>query len=245
MQSGEAPDTLCSRCGAVLPARNRARRGEGVCPECGLGYRWATISTPTTSVRGRLARLRHWRQLRVDPAERRQVIRNCRFTLYGLDGAWTGRRWTGGFASEGEVVTEVELAHGDPWKPGEPVVRVTTHQPAEEPTSSWFIRDTACSLSEELWREGAEHDQVRATFVDADPLRSWTPVELPVSGRPVDFRRLQGPLGWAAIGHVGDQLVTVVAHHIPPERVKLAAADPQAYLADDGRPREPPGPAAD
>lgn len=167
---------------------------------------------------------------------REQALRACDFPLYGLDASFEGRRWVGGHGAANGVLSEVELAHGDALVEGAPLVRVRTRRPDPGAPRELAAGDAARDLSTRLWHEGsAEHRAVRAAFVDDDPLGSWDDVAVPVSGEPVAFKRLAAGAAWVALGHVGAQLVSLFARHVPLERVRLErVADVDAYLADDG-----------
>ena len=123
---------LCSRCGAVVgPAvLGPDGRGEGACPDCGLGFSSVGSSAFTRSEQGPVrewwARRRSERQVRDRQAEQHEVVRRRSFPIHGLDGRWTGSRWIGGWGSANHEVDHIDLAHGDPHNDSAPLVRITT-----------------------------------------------------------------------------------------------------------------------
>jgi hypothetical protein len=236
---------LCTRCGAVVDAPDPAPGEErhGACPECGLGFvskgvvvaRRADAAAPEDPAR-------RARRAALDRARRDDALRalaDRSFPLYGLDAAWTGRRWVGGWGRSGvqhpDRVRSVTLAHGDPWDPEAPVVRVESRT-AEEPVERIFA---AQELAATLFHETGEHTGAhRAPFGPDDPDSWWDPVELGVDRVPTPFRLLRSGAHWVALGRGDGCLITVAARHVEPDAVRLVTIDdPVAYLDDDAQPR--------
>jgi len=228
---------LCHRCGAVTPGAviGPDGRGEGACPECGLGF--SVVGTVVTVSAGAAERGDDQPPHEPDRTAQRQksegVLRNRQFPIYGLDARWSGARWVGGWSGSGHDVEHIELAHGDPFNEAAPLLRIGTWRPLPRLRGGLTEANAAQELAEYLWEEGsAPHDLVRPTFTSEDPTASWAEVTLSVDGRPAVFRSLAAGSFWVALGHIEESLISIEARHLAPGDARLAVIhDVEPYLA--------------
>ncbi len=235
MEEGDRQSSLCSRCGAVIepPVFGPDGRGEGACPDCGLGFSSMLVTMQRKrGVAERWARWRGQRSLRAHRSERERVLRRRRFPIYGLDARWIGLRWVGGWGGSDTAVQHIGLGYGDPYDDRVPLVRVFTWR-LSSPTDRMTAVNAAHDLAHYLWHEGG-HDVIRPAFTSDDPTGTWSEMVLPVDGEPVMFRSLAAGAFWVALGRVGaDLLVTVQARHVDPAGIDLVTVDDvEPYLAD-------------
>lgn len=239
----EAGSHLCSRCGAVVPPAvlGPDGRGEGACPDCGLGFSSVGNSAFTRSEQGPVAQWlagrRSARQLRNRRAERHQVIRRRSFPVHGLDGRWTGSRWIGGWGGPNRDVDHIDLAHGNPHDHSAPLVRITTWRLSPR-SAELTVAHAAQNLAEHLWRDaGAPHDLVRSTFTSDDPTIAWSERELSIDQRATAFRSLAQPPHWVALARIESSLITIEARRIEPDKVALVTVENiEPYLEDPPSP---------
>jgi hypothetical protein len=172
------------------------------------------------------------------------------FPLYGLPASWTGPRqlggWAGGWSKGQPGTTALELSHGDPLAEEGPQLRVTVsieRVDAEHVTGEWSQRRR--SLAEELWfaaappaQYAAEHWE-RAAAARSRPDAAWSPVTIPVEGRPVAFGWLAEGRHWVAQGELEDRTLTLHARDLPVESVQLVrVTDLEPYLQGQRRQQE-------
>jgi hypothetical protein len=230
--------SLCPRCGGVVEFPDLGTCGEAACPECGLGF-----STGSVFAAAQRNPLRRWRARRRGAtagrdhaAQRRDVVRQLEFPVYGLDASWTGRRWVGGWGASGDVVDRIDLAHGDAYDAAAPLVRIETRalRVGEKDLQEGFA---AKGLAQHLWHEGVDHEALRPAFTSADPTATWAALTLPVDGEPTAFRLLGAGGSWVALGRVDRRLVAIQGRHVDPASLALVTVeDVEPYLSDDGLP---------
>lgn len=237
MEDSRRPSFLCPRCGAVTePAvLGPDGRGEGACPDCGLGFNSSAVfSRPAGGpLREWWARRRGRRQSRAHQSERDHILRRRPFPIYGLDARWNGLRWVGGWGGSDDQIDHIGLGHGDPFDDAAQLVRVFTWR-LSSPPERMTVANAARGLAEYLWHEGgAPHDLVRPTFTSEDPTASWSELVLPVEDQPVVFRSLAEGAFWVALGRTRECLVTVEARGIGPDDIGLMTVDDvEPYLKD-------------
>jgi hypothetical protein len=229
---------LCTRCGAVAEAPDPAA-GEavhGACPECGLGFTsWGMTAALREGPEAPEDRTRREEAERRHRADALRAVAERTFPLHGLDAAWTGRRWLGGWGAHDGRVDRVTLGHGDAWDATAPLVRVETHRD-DDP---WTWRDTAQGLAFGLFHDTGEHtERHRDPYGPGEPPSWWDPVGLVVDGVPTPLRLLRSGAQWIAVGATGGHVLAVTARHVEPAAVRLVqVTDVEPYLADDGGPR--------
>jgi len=218
-------------------------RGQGACPDCGLGFSSVGYSALTRLERGPVrewwARRRGDRQLRSHRAEQHEIVRRRSFPIHGLDDRWSGSRWIGGWGGSHREVDHIDLAHGDPHDPSAPLVRVTTWR-LSPGKADHTVTHAAQELAEHLWREaGAPHALVRTSFTSDDPTIAWSELDLSIDEQPTAFRSLAQPPHWVALARIESSLITIEARHVEPHHVALITVDNiEPYLED------PPSPPA-
>lgn len=252
MRPSRAPDTLvavevnrprphlCSRCGGITERAEVGPdgRGEGACPDCGLGFSSVGMTAVFTRAEG--GRLRDWRARRRSEAHRSRqadIIRRRTFPIHGLDDRWTGSRWIGGWGTSSDEVDQIGLAHGNPFDETAAVVRVVTWR-LSPPMEALTVGNAAQGLVHYLWDEaGAPHDLIRPAYTSDDPTAAWSELVLPVDGSPTAFRSLAHGDHWVALVRTEGILVGIEARHIDRSDVGLVVVnDVESYLA------EPPTP---
>lgn len=238
------PPDLCSRCGAITEplATERDGRGGGSCPDCGLGYSTVVtaVFTRETSEPVRPSSVQPLLQHSGDDHRARQadILGRRTFPIFGLDQRWDGLRWAGGWGTSGDEITHIGLAHGDPYDPTAPLVRIGTWLLAG-PMAAMTVGNVAQGLARHLWDEGAApHDLVRRTWTSDDPTETWSTLELAVDAASVAFRTLGSGASWVALATIGNTLVAIEARHIEPANVGLVTIDDvEPYLGDGPTPR--------
>jgi hypothetical protein len=194
------------------------------CIECGTRARFSRM-TFTRSADPDEAALEQYRQQRARSLARSlEVFASASFAPHGLDEAWTGKRWIGGHGLSDNVVTMLELAHGDdPFDEGEPQVRVETR-------TDEVLHVSPRTLLQKLWhREGQIDEGLRdAAFRQKDDAafdRACDHVDIAVDGTPVRFQVVSAGESWLAHAIVGDQLLSIDARHWPIERTRIVTVD--------------------
>jgi hypothetical protein len=167
-----------------------------------------------------------------------RLVRGRPFPIYGLDPTWTGARGLGGVGWRGGSLTSVELTHGDPirgpWVRIETVRKDHLHDDPQEIASILWHRmeqappDVPDELREDWIRRRVQDRRMRNT--------QWTRASIPVDGEPMGFDWLDENSDWAAHTHIGPLVVTIDAHRVPLESVRLAVVtDVEPYLENDVR----------
>lgn len=233
---GRSRSTLCPRCGAVIepptpPAHGSAR---GACPQCDLSFSVATLSVPaderstTGSTSG--GEVSTQRSHRTDGV---RALRERAFPIYGLEAAWPGRRWIGGCRSSNGRVNGIDLGYGEAHDPDGPLLLVETLAPLSK--LEIVHRLTAQDLAQRIWQSGADHAEVRPSFVSTDPVASWGELMLDIDAEPVRFSLLTAGAHWVALARVGEEVVALDGRHFATEDVRLVSVDDVGpYLpADD------------
>lgn len=219
---------LCPRCGSVIPATEATIRVEGECPSCGLGF----TTAPLTATREPIEALRRLKSpRRVRSSISRADLKNCAFTVYGLDKTWPGDRGVGGWGRSRKELTSLTLDFSVPGDSAAPHLRVETN------TKPGGLRATATTLAQYIWKAGAEYSEaLRDTFTAQDPTAGWESFEIRVENRPHEFRGLMTDDRWAAIGHLGGSVVGINARRSKPGDYDLVPIhDLVAYLHDHRR----------
>jgi hypothetical protein len=168
-----------------------------------------------------------------------ELVRAAPFPLYGLPASWSGLRQLGGWSkgsSEGQLVTTaLELGHGDPLAEEGPQLRV-------EVRDEHLHAEQRRGLAEELWFAAAPptHDPaghwVQIAAVHGRPESAWSPVRIPVDGRPVAFGWLAQGRHWVASAELDDRTLTLHARDLPVESVELVrVTDLEPYIAGQRR----------
>ncbi|HEX4775318.1 MAG TPA: hypothetical protein VFW74_00965 [Acidimicrobiia bacterium] len=221
---------LCSRCGGIIEIGRDTE-----CPSCGLGFSTSsakvfrrTEQDDETLHRAQQAAFERMRE------KQRLALAGCAFTVYGLDDAWVGTRWVGGYGAQEGRIDEVVLAHGDPRDRDAALVHVTTAVPAGRPPELKY-RSVARRLAEAAWREGAPHaGAVHSTFNEQDPTARWSPLTVTVDGEAREFRSIAAPAAWVALADLDGAVVSVIARHVDTDDVRLVTVDDlERYLRDD------------
>lgn len=215
----------------------------GSCPDCGLGFRGATLSAESGRRSGRDRQASATNSKLAEFEQRlRSAVAHPPFPIYALDGSWSGRRWPAGVATTESVVRRIELGHGDPHDPIAPEIRVATT--AADGPASLAYSSAAQQLTYGLWHDGMEHtDAVRAPFADSDPTSGWEAIVLSVEGEDVDFKTLRAGSRWVALASVSPgYVVSIAARGVRPDELQLIVLDdPGPYLDGDGLPWREPG----
>ncbi len=229
---------LCSRCGAITEEAvvGPDGRGEGACPQCGLGFSVVgTLVATFTGAADQSDKPAPPPSPHDAARQRRQedILRNRPFPVYGLDARWNRARWLAGWGTSNDEIDNIGLAHGDPFDRAAPVVRVATWRPPPRLPALLTAANAAHELAEYMWQEGgAPHDLVRPTFTSEDPTASWSELALSVDGHPVPFRSLAAGSFWVALARIGASLITIEARHLGPDDTGLVTVDDvEPYLA--------------
>jgi hypothetical protein len=214
-------------------------RGEGACPDCGLGFSSSAVFSRRAEGPLRAWWSRRWgrRHLESHRSQRDQVLRRRPFPIYGLDARWTGLRWAGGWGGSDDEIDHIGLGYGDPFDDAAPLVRVFTWR-LSPPMERLTVANAAQGLAESLWRDGgAPHDLVRSAFTSEDPTASWPELVLSLDGNPATFRSLAEGSFWVALARTEECLITVEARRISPDDIGLMAVDDvEPYLVDGPSP---------
>jgi hypothetical protein len=183
------------------------------------------------------------RAIERDHEQEVERFRAAPFPLYGLPVAWPGSRqlggWEGGWAKgQRPVTTALSLAHGGPLAEEGPQLRVEVRAERVEPELGMTVRvQSRRHLAENLWleaapqaRDPAEHfDQLAAARRRPDP--AWSPVTIPVDGRPVAFAWLAEGRHWVAQADLDDHTLTLHGRDLPVESVELVrVSDLEPYI---------------
>lgn len=170
------------------------------------------------------------------------AFRTTQLPLYGFPETWIGPRFLGGYQGDGQRVTGLTLAHGDPFDEQGPELRVETSVPA----------DGLLALSKRTLFEGLKMTERRSPpDLSPDEFSSWvrrmdrelrdmpdpvwTSVAINVDAQPVDFELLREGGRWVAWAANGGVLVTISGRAIRPEDVELVTiSDVEPYI-DGGR----------
>jgi hypothetical protein len=244
VEANEPRPHLCSRCGGITERAEVGPdgRGEGACPDCGLGF--SSVAMTATFSRTEGGPLRAWRARRrsrrhteAHRSRQADIIRCRTFPIHGLDDRWTGSRWIGGWGTSNDEVNEIGLAHGDLFDETAAVVRVVTWRLAP-PMEPLTVANAAQGLAHYLWQEAdAPHDLIRPAYTSDDPTAAWSELALPVDGSPTGFRSLAHGDHWVALVRTEGFLVGIEARHIDPGDVGLVTVhDDEVYLAETPTP---------
>jgi hypothetical protein len=228
---------LCSRCGGITEEAvvRPDGRGEGACPDCGLGFSVAfTVTSVFTGSADAGSELSppspEWTAHR---RKREDALRNRPFVVYGLDSRWSGTRWVGGWGTSDDEIDHLGLGHGDHLDDAAPLVVITTWRLSGK-WPALTVANAAQGLAEYLWQEGAPHELVRPTFNSEDPTASWSELLVSVDGQPTVFRSLAAGPFWVALAEIGNSLITIEARNVAPDNTGLVTIDDDApYLAGD------------
>jgi hypothetical protein len=147
--------------------------------------------------------------------------------MFGLD-HWEGRRWFGSSGERDGVVVSFGLGYGEISDLDAPMVRVTTHdsdRAFRDPDLKMTMYLEARALAQRLWRHGAEHSaSLRSTFGDPE-LSEWHELSIPVDGRLVQFKSLEGPPAWIAIAAHGGVVISLEARNVAVSTIRLVEID--------------------
>lgn len=162
----------------------------------------------------------------------RRTIAACDFTVYGLDGCWTGSRWIGGSSSSNGVLDGLTLAFGDQTGDERPHVRATTYRPSP---SNRDLSIVSRSLVQQYWHGGAAHGEaMRSTFQHPEnPTKLWDDLELSVDGQPAAWKALGDAGNWVALAVLDGVVVSVHARAIDAREVRFTRVDDfEPYLVE-------------
>lgn len=174
-----------------------------------------------------------------------EAFRTSPFSLYGLPPSWEGIRFLGGLGRRGRpsgvVLTELELAHGDPEDRAGVQLRVTSSVPGGEPDlpHELLLRE----LAEGLWWEvgsppdgpfsGAFHEWAQARereFRHREP-PPFTPVRITVDGEPIRFDHHSEGAAWVAAGRITDVTITLRTRNLAVDDIELiTVTDVEPYV---------------
>jgi hypothetical protein len=214
---------------------------QGECPSCGLGWTESAlvVSRRSTAPPSAADERRQRKALARRDRDRDAAVSDCRFSSYGLDDSWSGRRWLGGWGRRNNLLDRLELGHGDAWDDDAALVRITAWSDATTADLRFRDRIAAQNLAQHLWMQTGTHsDAVQSTFGAEDPTGSWDPLTLSVDGEATTFRSLRVGTSWVAHSGGDPDLITLSARHVEPSDIALVTvADLAPYLADDGMPR--------
>jgi hypothetical protein len=174
-----------------------------------------------------------------------EAFRTAPFTLYGLPLSWEGHRFLGGMGWRGRgkyvVLTELELAHGDPEDPAGVQLRVSMSVSRGEPGPPYEL--VLRELAEGLWWERNrpptglspervhEWVQAREREFRHREFRPFTPVQIPVDGEPIRFDHLYEEPAWVAAGRMKDVTITLRARNLAVDAVELiTVTDVEPYV---------------
>lgn len=243
---------ICSRCGAFLDTGLRSSSGQDNdrCQSCGLELTTlapleSAESLPSGSEERESQRSALANRLERD---RRKVVSRARFAVYGLDDTWTGRRWIGGWNTSPEELLELELAHGNAYDPGSPLVRVGTSpmghgtgtlpSPHAAQAQALLLGTVAKELAQRILHEASEHSaSIQSTFTLDDPVGAWDSLGVWVDGRRVKFRLdIQRALVGGGRPHRSRRRGCNRSQHSVGRGSSGHDQDVEPYLQDDGLP---------
>jgi hypothetical protein len=172
-----------------------------------------------------------------DDRLREEMWRHLPFEPFGLPPTWQGERWARGTSWSGSVVSSVELAFGREGDDNGPLLRVGTasnDRPARRSLRTaaeelwWSAREMPHGLSPEQmagWHRRTERDLAAR----AEP--RWSPLVLPVDGRPVRFDVLAEGRWWVARREADDRSITIWGRSWPIDELELVTvADIEPYV---------------
>jgi hypothetical protein len=188
-----------------------------------------------------------------DPRSLRDRFADADFPVYGLDGAWSGRRWLSTVCLGPDGVIEyVSLGHGDEpnRRPDDPSPRrfvtvVTVPQRPERKSEDGAImeatsRTGAASIAgvgllADSWPWQVNRDlrsdwlrqQTEIAWELADNLdgAEWTLMPSPVDGVPADLRFRESEYGWVLAGEGPGVFLGVYGRGISPHELGLERVD--------------------
>jgi hypothetical protein len=199
---------------------------------------WSVIWAPSPAAlgqptRGLLYVLKPRRAAEKAQKEMEDVFRYPPWALFGLPLSWQGKRFLGGHSESGKTINALQLAHGDPWNPKAPHLRVEVSE-REEPLrflaeSLWHEarRPPEGLLPEEfaVWRS----NQMMEIQTKPDP--DWGRRTILVEGLPVEFDFLSEGQSWVGRGRIGNVVLTLTAGNFPVEHAALIKiADIEPYV---------------
>jgi hypothetical protein len=188
-----------------------------------------------------------------DPRDLRDRYADADFPVYGLDGAWSGRRWLGTVCIGPDGVIEyVSLGHGDEpnRRPDDPSPRrfvtvVTVPQRPERKSEDGAIleatsRTGAASIAgvgllADSWPWQVNRDlrsdwlrqQTEIAWELADNLDGpeWALMPSPVDGVPADLRFRESEYGWVLAGEGPGVFLGVYGRGISPYELGFVQVD--------------------
>jgi hypothetical protein len=199
---------------------------------------WSLIWAPAPAVagsptRGLLYVLKPGRAADKGRKEIEDVFRFPPWPLFGLPPSWQGKRFLGGHSASDKTVSALQLAHGDPWNPDAPQLRVEASQ-REEPLrflaeNLWHVaRRPPAELRPE---EFSAWVTKRMIEIRARPDPEWGHRTILVDGIPVAFDFLGEGNSWVGRGRIGNVVLTLTATSFPVEdAVLVKIADVEPYV---------------
>jgi hypothetical protein len=179
-----------------------------------------------------------------DPASLARLVetaRSIRFAVYGLVGELGS---PGGFGSSRGIPSELSITFGDPEQRDRWLAVTSSREtdtqlarlgvaselvPYDESAPDW-------SWSREQWQAHAEQEHDRRRAIEEKILaQDWVTVALPVDGDAVEFRSIQWEDRWAAVGHAGDTMITIIAQGYSWQDVALNSIDDLTPYAEHER----------
>ena len=171
----------------------------------------------------------------------RNAFVDAEFPVYGLGPSWGGSRSFGGWSSQSEGITAMELQHGDARLARAHVEVETTVTPDDWQTDRELCVDALCAKlfdrgpdlpidrsdgATSLWFSARQRElRERAARAASDT------VDLGVDGEPTPFYRVADGDVWAACGRVPGARILVTSVGVPPTEVELVTVtDPDAYV---------------
>jgi hypothetical protein len=161
------------------------------------------------------------------------VFRHPAWTLFGLPLSWQGKRFLGGHSGSDKAINALQLAHGDPWNPDAPQLRVEVSG-REEPLRF---------LAENLWHgarrppEGLLPEEFavwsikQMNEIGTRPDPHWGHRTILVDGIPVEFVFLGEGHSWVGRGRIGNVVLTLMARNFSVEDAALVKiADVEPYV---------------
>ena len=199
---------------------------------------WSVIWAPTPAAlgnptRGLLYVLKPRRAADKARQEMEDVFRHPPWPLFGLPVSWQGKRFLGGHSESDTTINALQLAHGDPWNPEAPQLRVEVSG-REEPLRF---------LAENLWHQArrAPEGLLPEEFagwttkqmieIETRPDPDWGHRTIHVDGMPVEFDFLgEGP-SWVGRGRIGNVVLTLTARNLSVEDAALVKiVDVEPYI---------------
>ena len=199
---------------------------------------WSIIWAPTPAglgnpTRGLLYVLKPHRAAEKARQEMEDVFRHPPWPLFGLPVSWQGKRFLGGHSESDTTINALQLAHGDPWNPEAPQLRVEVSG-REEPLRF---------LAENLWHqarrapEGLLPEEFAAWTtkqmieIETRPDPAWGHRTILVDGMPVEFDFLGEGHSWVGRGRIGNVVLTLTARNFSVEDAALVKiTDVEPYI---------------